>query len=50
MPKKQSSEYQLYAGLSRYFNGVVMFLHAFLSRSFQREILNKNPNLWMETI
>jgi len=29
--------------------GMVIFFHAFLSRYFQRGILNKNPNLWMDT-
>jgi hypothetical protein len=30
--------------------GGYFFLHAFLSRYFQREILNKNPHLWMDTV
>ena len=40
MLKKQSSEYQIYAGLSRHFNGALFFSHAL--------IFNKNPQLWMD--
>jgi hypothetical protein len=28
----------------------LFFSHAFLSRSFQRGILNKNPHLWANTV
>jgi hypothetical protein len=30
-------------------SGRLFFSHAFLSRDFQRGILNKNPHLWMDT-
>jgi hypothetical protein len=48
----KSSEYYTYAGLSRHFNGAVIFF-ACLPSSLEgyagHVILNKNPNLWMDT-